>query len=57
VTPQERNARAYCHSIGADPDEIVWGLRPCPFGQVNRFSQARWRWYVGAKIQQQFAAE
>jgi hypothetical protein len=57
VTPQERNARAYCLSIGADPDELVWGVRPAPFGQVNQFTMPRWRWYVGAKIQQQHAAE
>jgi hypothetical protein len=57
MTSEERNARAYCHSIGANPDEVVWGLKPGAFGQVRRISQARWRFYVGARIQQQHAAE
>lgn len=53
MTPAEQSARAYCHSIGADPDEIVWGggrLR-------DRICKPRWCWYVGAKIEHKHAAE
>ncbi len=53
MTPQERNDRAYCLSIGANPDEIVWGYA----GQKVKSHAPRWRFYVGAKIQQQHAAE
>jgi hypothetical protein len=45
-TAEEARARAYCESIGADPDEVVAG---CDWGA--RFRQPRWRWYVGAVIQ------
>ena len=38
-TSAEAEARAYCRSIGADPDEIVWG----PGRQVR---QPRWILYV-----------
>jgi hypothetical protein len=61
VTPQERNARAYCLSIGANPDEIVGGYPTPKFfwrtGIREWVKAPRWSWYVGAKIQQQHAAE
>jgi hypothetical protein len=44
----ERNARAYCRSIGADPDEWVEGVDELRFGTRERMSCPRWRWYVGA---------
>jgi hypothetical protein len=53
MSDQERSARAYCHSISANPDEIVWGG-----GRIqNRTYKPRWQWYVGAKIQHSHAAE
>ena len=57
MTSQERNARDYCHSIGADPDEEIdcWQSHPNGGGY---FTQAtRWRLYVGAVIQHRHAAE
>lgn len=45
----EQNARAYCRSIGADPDEWVDGHDEIRFGTRLRMSQPRWRWYVGAR--------
>jgi hypothetical protein len=61
VTPQERNARAYCLSIGANPDEPVSGY-PTPsffwfIGDRQWVEAPRWCWYVGAKIQHHHAAE
>jgi hypothetical protein len=56
VSTQEQRARAYCHSIGANPDAMVSGVN-WRFGHADRITQARWRWYVGAVIQQQHAAE
>jgi len=48
----ESNARAYCRSIGADPDEIIVGFnREGDFGLV-RYESERWRWYVGAVIEE-----
>lgn len=44
---EEREARAYCESIGADPDELIWG----GWGTGDRIEwlQApRWTWYRGA---------
>lgn len=42
----EANARAYCISIGADPDELVNGyardIRPRLW-----ISAPRWQWYLG----------
>jgi len=53
MTSAEQSARRYCHSIGADPDEMVWGG-----GRLTeRTYKPRWRWYVGAKIQHKHAAE
>lgn len=43
----EPQARLYCQSIGADPDEVVWGY---VMGERTRVYCARWRWYVGAKV-------
>ncbi|MGX9980684.1 hypothetical protein [Methylobacterium fujisawaense] len=57
MTHQERNARAYCLSIGANPDELVWGPANDFFRPKARIQAPRWHWYVGAKIQQQHAAE
>jgi predicted RNA-binding protein with PUA-like domain len=57
VTPQERNARAYCHSIFADPDELVWGPANSFFRPKARVKKPRWQWYVGAVVQHQHAAE
>lgn len=60
MSDQERSARAYCHSISANPDEIIWGYSqkaaPIPKGRV-RSHAPRWQWYVGAKIQHSHAAE
>ena len=57
MSTQEQRARAYCHSIHADPDAMVTGINKYGFGHADRITQARWRWYVGAVIQQQHAAE
>jgi hypothetical protein len=57
VTPQERNARAYCLSIGANPDEPVSGVNKEAFGHGHRVTAPRWSWYVGAVVQHQHAAE
>lgn len=57
MTLQERNARAYCLSIGANPDELVWGPANDFSRPKARVRAPRWHWYVGAKIQQQHAAE
>lgn len=57
MSTQEQRARAYCHSIHADPDAMVSGINKYGFGHADRITQARWRWYVGAVIQQQHAAE
>lgn len=43
---QEQDARAYCASIGADPDEVVSGYirhhSACHWTRMPR-----WRWYLG----------
>jgi hypothetical protein len=56
MTSQERNARDYCLSIGADPDEVIerwWGST---YG--GYFTQSpRWLLYIGAVIQHRHAAE
>lgn len=53
----EDQARAYCRSIGADPDQEVGGYLASTgmaFGQWRAVPsrrwvrQSRWRWYVGA---------
>jgi hypothetical protein len=36
---READARAYCRSIGADPDALVWGPR-------RLVQMPRWRLYV-----------
>lgn len=43
---QEQDARAYCVSIGADPDEVVSGCMPhrSPRQWVR---MSRWRFYLG----------
>lgn len=39
----EKRAREYCASIGADPDEMVWGYWVT---DVRRWISApRWAWY------------
>jgi len=48
MSPAETTARAYCHSIGLDPDEIILGFqRHGPDGMV-RYESERWRWYANA---------
>jgi hypothetical protein len=51
VSDQERRARSYCESIGADPDELVLGVLSLDQPALSErvfFTQSRWRWYVGA---------
>lgn len=40
-TAEEVEARAYCRSISADPDALVWGR-----GLAGRTLLPRWQWYV-----------
>jgi hypothetical protein len=37
----EAQARAYCHSINADPDEIVWGYWPREWTSATRWCSYR----------------
>lgn len=57
MTSQERNARAYCLSIGADPDEIIWGVNYQQHGSRIKVHDRRWRFYIGAVIELRHAAE
>lgn len=57
MTSQERNARDYCHSIGADPDALVRGYDFKTYGHRGVMVQLRWRWYVNAVVTQKEAAE
>lgn len=64
MTSAEQTARAYCHSIGADPDEVVGGYSAPVLPVLRGWREARvwttcprWRWYIGAKIQHKHAAE
>jgi hypothetical protein len=38
----EADARAYCRTIGADPDAMVWG-KTFAAGPILK---PRWQWYV-----------
>jgi len=49
MSPEDR-AKAYCASIGADPDEIVVGFRRYRDGFLHRDRKPRWQWYVGAEL-------
>jgi len=51
MSPGEANARAYCKSIGADPDEIIVGWQRDKRGTLEKFESERWRWYVGATVE------
>lgn len=47
----EADARAYCHSIGADPDERVkgWLKETGGWGPPRlQITRPRWEWYVSA---------
>ena len=44
---QEQEARAYCHGLGLDPDEMVSGVNRSGFGHADRVTMERWRWYIG----------
>lgn len=57
MTSSERNARAYCLSIGADPDEIIWAIDSHRNGSRVKVHDRRWRFYIGAVIQHRHAAE
>ncbi len=50
MTYSEKTGREYCLSIGADPDEMVWGYILTPQGRRERIESKRWCWYVGAKV-------
>lgn len=45
---EERDARAYCESIGADPDADVSGYFDTGAGQAMWLSAPRWTWYRGS---------
>lgn len=47
----ERNARAYCELIGADPDELVRGV-DVPLGIREPITVPRWCWYKDANVDQ-----
>lgn len=47
----ERNARAYCEMIGADPDELVSGV-DVPMGIKEPITVPRWCWYKDANLDQ-----
>ena len=49
MAPEDK-ARAYCVSIGADPDELIVGWSRNKWGGLDRYESERWRWYVGAEI-------
>lgn len=57
MSHQERNARAYCRSIGSDPDEVVKAWHGYAHGSGYFTAAPRWTLYLGAVIQQQHAAE
>lgn len=46
MTSQERNARDYCRSIGADPDEMIWVTDVDRFGSKIKVHDRRWSFYV-----------
>lgn len=48
MSTAEKNARAYCLSIGADPDEIVFGFQRHGTDGMLKYESERWRWYMGA---------
>jgi hypothetical protein len=43
MNPLQKAARAYCLSIGADPEEIVWGYWVTT--KREWISAPRWSWY------------
>lgn len=53
MTPQARNAIAYCNSIGAAPYEMVRGKND-PKGKNDppgpSITMPRWQWYIGAVV-------
>ena len=57
MTYQERHARDYCRSIGADPDEPVKAWRGYRGGGGYYAKAPRWTLYIGAVIEHQHAAE
>jgi hypothetical protein len=48
MNPREANARAYCLSIGLDPDEIIIGWQRHGEDGMLKYEGERWRWYLGA---------
>lgn len=50
MTPREieARARAYCESIGANPDETIRGYFDTGVGHAEWTTAPRWCWYRGA---------
>lgn len=44
---RERDARAYCRSIGLNPDDMVLGVDDHRFGSKLPSVLPRWQWYLG----------
>ena len=57
MSTQEQRARAYCRSIGANPDQVVKSWHGFEAGGGYFTTAPRWTLYLGAVIQQQHAAE